>query len=275
MTRSAGLSRWPWAVLAAIVLVALAGPWLAGHDPYAQDLLARNQPPSPAHWLGTDNFGRDLLSRLVAGTGLTLLVALGASLLALVGGAGLGIAACALGRPARAIVFAGFDIVRTLPAILLALALMVAMGVGTASVILAVGVAFMPQFGYVARAVYERETASGYVLAARTLGVAPATIAWRHIMPNAAGALLTQLAIILPRTIVTESVLSFFGLGVSPDEPTWGRIIATAVPYAERAPSALLFPVLALALTSLALSLAGNQLRLRYDPLQRPTAAQG
>lgn len=268
-------ARWPWLVLVLIAAVALVGPWFVSHDPYAQNLLARNQPPSATYWLGTDNFGRDLLSRVVTGTRLTLLVALSAGLLALVGGAGLGIAACALGRSARSIVFAVFDIIRTLPAILLALALMVAMGVGTLSVILAVGIAFMPQFGYVARAVYEREMASGYVLAARTLGIAPATIVWRHVMPNAAGALLTQLAIIVPRTIVTESVLSFFGLGVSPDEPTWGRIIATAVPYAERAPSALLFPVLALALTSLALSLAGNQLRRRHDPWHRPAPAQG
>jgi len=197
-------------------------------------------------------------------------VAACAAAIALAGGAGLGIAACLAGRPARALVYAIFDMIRTLPPILLSLALMVSLGVGTLSVILAVGIAFMPLFGYVARAVYEREMASGYVTAARVLGIGGATIAWRHVLPNAAGALLTQLAIVVPRAVVTESVLSFFGLGVSPDVPTWGRIIATSVAFAEQAPTSLLFPVLALALTTLSLSVAGNRLRERFDPFRAP-----
>lgn len=258
---------WPWLVLLAAVVAAVLGPLLPGLDPYQQDLLARNLGPSAGHWLGTDSFGRDMLARIVAGTRLTLVVAACAAGIALIGGAGLGILACLAGRATRAVVFAIFDMIRTLPPILLSLALMVSLGVGTASVILAVGIAFMPLFGYVARAVYEREMASGYVTAARVLGIRPLTIAWRHILPNAAGALLTQLAIVVPRAIVTESVLSFFGLGVSPDVPTWGRIIATAVSFAEQAPTTLCFPVLTLALTTLSLSIVGNRLRDRFDPL--------
>jgi len=258
---------WPWLVLLVAIVAAVFGPLLPGLDPYQQDLLARNVGPSAEHWLGTDSFGRDMLARIVAGTRLTLVVAVCAASIALVGGAGFGIAACLAGRTARSIAYAIFDMIRTLPPILLSLALMVALGVGTASVILAVGIAFMPLFGYVARAVHEREMASGYVTAARVLGIGSATIAWRHVLPNAAGALLTQLAIIVPRAIVTESVLSFFGLGVSPDVPTWGRIIATAVSFAEQAPASLCFPVLALALTTLSLSVVGNRLRERFDPL--------
>lgn len=265
--------HWPWVLLLAAALLAAVGPALLSHDPYAQNLLARNLPPSAAHWLGTDNFGRDVYARIVMGTRLTLLVAFCSGAIALLGGAAVGLLACALGGAMRAAVYLVFDLIRTLPPILLSLALMVALGVGTGSVIVAVGISFMPLFGYVARAAYERETASGYVRAARVLGVAPAAIAWRHILPNIAGTLLTQLAIVVPRAVVTESVLSFFGLGVAPDVPTWGRIIATAVPYAEQAPTALLFPVLALALTSLALSVAGNRLRRRFDPLSRPAGA--
>ena len=244
----------PWVLLAVALTAAAIGPLLPGLDPYHQDLLARNLPPGPGHWLGTD-------SRL------TLLVAVCSAGIALLGGAGLGLMGCVAGGPARGAVYAAFDMIRTLPPILLSLALMVSLGVGTLSVILAVGIAFMPLFGYVARAVYEREMASGYVAAARVLGIAPAAIAWRHVLPNAAGALLTQVAIVVPRAIVTESVLSFFGLGVSPDVPTWGRIIATAVSYAEQAPASLLLPVLALALTTLSLSVLGNRLRDRFDPL--------
>lgn len=262
--------HWPWVLLLFALVLAVIGPSLLAQDPYAQNLLARNLAPSAVHWLGTDNFGRDVFARIVAGTRLTLLVALCAGFIALAGGAGLGLLGCAIGGPVRAVLYLLFDMIRTLPPILLSLILMVALGVGTASVIFAVGIAFMPLFGYVARAVYEREMASGYVRAARVLGLSAVTIAWRHVLPNISGTLLTQLAIVVPRAVVTESVLSFFGLGVAPDVPTWGRIIAAAVPFAEQAPSALLFPVLALALTSLSLSVAGNRLRRRFDPMARP-----
>ncbi|RYF60840.1 MAG: ABC transporter permease [Comamonadaceae bacterium] len=264
---------WPWALLLVALVLAAVGPLLLAQDPYAQNLLSRNLAPSATHWLGTDNFGRDVFSRIIAGTRLTLEVALLSGAIALAGGAGLGLLGCAIGGVARSLVYLVFDMIRTLPPILLSLALMVALGVGTSSVILAVGISFMPLFGYVARAAYEREMAAGYVRAARVMGIAPTLIAWRHVLPNIAGTLLTQLAIVVPRAIVTESVLSFFGLGVAPDVPTWGRIIATAVPYAEQAPGALLFPVFALSLTSLALSIVGHRLRRRFDPLARPFGA--
>jgi ABC-type dipeptide/oligopeptide/nickel transport system permease subunit len=259
--------NWPWLVLLAVILAAAIGPLLLSQDPFTQDLLARNQAPSPEHWLGTDNFGRDILARIVAGTRFTLIVAVMSGAIALAGGAGLGLAACSAGGLVRTTVYMVFDMIRTLPPILLSLAMMVALGVGTQSVVLAVGISFMPLFGYVSRAAFEREMTSGYVRAARVLGIPGPTILWRHIFPNIAGTLLTQLAIVVPRAIVIESVLSFFGLGVAPDVPTWGRIIAIAVPYAEQAPISLLFPVLALALTSLALSIVGSQLRQRFDPL--------
>jgi len=260
---------WPWAILLAAVLAAVLGPMLLAQDPYAQDLLARNGAPSAAHWLGTDNLGRDILARIVAGTRFTLIVAVFSGAIALVGGAGLGLVACSIGGVVRTALYMVFDMIRTLPPILLSLAMMVAFGVGTQSVILAVGISFMPLFGYVSRAASEREMTSGYVRAAHVLGIPRSTILWRHIFPNVAGTLLTQLAIVVPRAIVIESVLSFFGLGVAPDVPTWGRIIAMAVPYAEDAPNSLLFPVLALALTSLSLSIVGSQLRRRFDPLAR------
>ena len=265
--------RWQWhwlayAVVAASVMVAVFGPSLLTQDPFAQDFLARNLGPSAGHWLGTDSFGRDTAARLISGTRLTLTVSILATLLALAGGAGIGLIGCVIGGRTRAVVYAGFDIVRTMPAILLSLALMVALGIGTRSVIVAVGVAFMPLFAYLARAVYEREMASGYVAAARVIGAGPWAIAVRHVLPNMLGALLTQVAIILPRAVVTESVLSFFGLGAAPEIPTWGRIIASAVEFAEAAPASLMCPVIALASLSLALAVTGDRLRRRFDPLR-------
>ncbi|MCW2271845.1 ABC transporter permease [Pseudomonas sp. JUb96] len=267
------IKQWPWLVLGTAVLIALLAPLLATQDPYAQSLLARNLAPSAQHWLGTDSFGRDILARLVAGTRLTLLVAVAATCIAFMGGVGLGLIGCLAGGITRTVIYAGFDMILTLPAILLSLALMVALGVGTSSVILAVGIAFMPLFAYVTRAVYERESAAGYVTAARVIGVSPLAIAWRHVMPNAIGTLLTQIAIVMPRAITTESVLSFFGMGVAPDVPTWGRIIASAAGFAEQAPLSLLFPVLALALTTLSLSMVGNRMREHFDPLSKPLAS--
>lgn len=269
------LIRWHWfayAVVVLSVLIAVFGSALLTQDPIGQDLLARNSAPSSAHWLGTDNFGRDVFARMVAGTRLTVLVAFLASALALMGGAGLGIIGCVAGGPVRALIYAAFDIVRTMPPILLSLALMVALGIGTGSVILAVGIAYMPMFAYVARAVYQREMASGYVDAARVIGAGRWAIASRHVLPNIAGALLTQIAIVLPRAVTTESVLSFFGLGVSPEVPTWGRVIATAVDFAEQTPTSLLFPVLALALLTLSLAVVGNHLRSHFDPLRPMTS---
>ncbi len=263
--------QWRWlayAIVVASVLVAIFGPALLTQDPLAQDFLLRNQAPSAAHWLGTDSFGRDTAARLVAGTRLTLAVSVSATLLALLGGAGLGLAGCVIGGPVRAVVYAAFDIVRTMPPILLSLALMVSLGIGTGSVIVAVGVAYMPLFAYLGRAVYEREMASGYVAAARVIGAGPWAIAMRHVLPNMLGALLTQVAIVLPRAVVTESVLSFFGLGASPEIPTWGRIIASAVQFAEQAPLSLLFPVLTLATLTLGLAVSGDRLRQRFDPLR-------
>jgi len=257
-----------YGVVGLSLLVAVFGAALLTQDPLAQNLLARNLGPSAAHWLGTDSFGRDIAARLVAGTRLTLVVAFLASLLALLGGAGLGLIGCIVGGKTRALVYAGFDIVRTMPPILLSLALMVALGVGTSSVILAVGIAFMPLFAYVARAVYEREMASGYVAAAKVIGAGPWAIACRHVLPNMLGAMLTQVAIVLPRAVTTESVLSFFGLGVAPEVPTWGRIIATSVEFAEQAPTSLLFPVLALALLTLSLAVVGDRVRMHLDPLR-------
>lgn len=238
------------------------------HDPLVQELALRNAPPDAQHWLGRDHLGRDILARLVAGTRISLAVALGATLFALLLGAGLGLLAEALGRSASFVVFGAFDMVRALPSILLALTLMVALGIGFAPLILALGIAFAPHMAVVARAAWRRETAAGYVAAARVMGSSRLSTLRRHIMPNIIGSLVTQAAIVMPRAITTESVLSFFGLGVAPETPSWGRMISGASRFAEAAPHAVLVPVLALSLVTLGFALAGDRLRLALDPLR-------
>jgi ABC-type dipeptide/oligopeptide/nickel transport system permease subunit len=248
--------------------VVLAGPMLVATDPLDQVLSARNAPPSAEAWLGRDNLGRDVFARLVAGARITLLVASASALLALAIGAGLGLAALAAGPWASGPVFAVFDLVRAMPSVLLALSLLVALGSGFWPVVLALGLAFAPTMALVARGAWLRERSAGYVEAAVAAGGTPLGILRRHVAPNVAGVLVTQVAIILPRCITSESVLSFLGLGVPPEVPSWGRMIAASLPFVERAPHALAAPALALAALTLLLALAGDRLRKRLDPVR-------
>lgn len=262
--------------VAAVVLalaVAVFAPWLYTHDPYAQDYAAMAASPSAAHWLGTDELGQDVFSRILLGCRLSLMIGLSAAVVALLAGGALGLAAIALGGIVDYVVFAVIDLIRAMPGVLFALAMVVALEPGTTSVVLALGIAFAPVFARIVKATYQREVAMAYVAAARTFGAGRLRTAFRHILPNVAGALITQFAIIAPRCIVSESVLSFLGLGVSPETPTWGRMIATGAMALEEAPHAVLAPVVALSLLTLGLSLVGDSLRLAADPLRRGASA--
>jgi peptide/nickel transport system permease protein len=270
--RTPAAARVGLGLLAVIVLVAIAAPWIVPYDPLDQDLLALNRAPSAAHWLGTDHIGRDVLSRLLMGARTTLAVGLGGAAAAFVLGAAFGLAALALGRLAEAAVFGGIDLVRAMPNVLLALLLIVAFGSGLVPVAIALGISFAPFFAYVARATYRRELAQDYVKAARTFGGSTLHILRLHVLPNLVGGLVTQAAILLPRCVVTESVLSFLGLGSSPDAPTWGRMVADASRYIEAAPHAALAPVCALVMLTVSLSLIGDHVRRLLDPLRAADA---
>jgi ABC-type dipeptide/oligopeptide/nickel transport system permease subunit len=268
-----GIARLPWPALLALGVMllalglALTGPLLPV-DPFAQELMARNQPPDADYWLGTDHLGRSVAARLLRGTTLSLGIGLAATALALTLGGGLGLIATALGRWPDYLVFGLVDLIRTLPGVLLALVLVVTLGSGVWPVTAALGITFAPHYARVARAVYQREAAADYVAYARSQAADTWHLLRRHILPNVAGALVTQTVIILPRAIVTESVLSFLGVGVAPDTPTWGRMIAQASRYVETAPHAVLIPVLALSLLTLSLAILGEWLRRRLDPLR-------
>lgn len=256
------------ALVAAIVLVAVFAPWIVTHDAFSQDLFNLNKGPSPAHLLGTDHIGRDVFSRLVMGARQTLAVGLGGTLVAFLVGGALGLLGMALGRWAEMTVFAFIDLVRAVPGILLALLIIVAVGEGIGPVTLALGISFAPFFAYVARATYKREAAQDYVRVAALFGGGRLHMLRLHILPNLFGSLITQAAIILPRCIVTESVLSFLGLGSSPDAPTWGRMISDASRYLEVSPHAILAPVTALIVLTVSLLIMGDALRERFDPLR-------
>jgi ABC-type dipeptide/oligopeptide/nickel transport system permease subunit len=255
-----------------MVVAALAAPFVSPFDPLEQDLLALNQPPSAEHWLGTDHIGRDVFSRLIIGARSTLFVGIGGAIAAFLFGGGLGLIALSFGRVAEALLFGAIDLTRAMPGVLLALLLIVALGAGVGPVTIALGISFAPNFAYVARATYHREAVKDYVTAARLFGGGPLHVLATHFAPNLIGALVTQAAILLPRCVVAESVLSFLGLGSSPDAPTWGRMVAEASRYIELAPHAILAPVCAIVLLTVSLSLVGDAVRLRLDPLRDPAS---
>jgi peptide/nickel transport system permease protein len=266
--------RWPiglvlsCAIVLLVVAAGLAAPWLTENSPLDQDLLQINKGPSADFPVGTDHLGRDVFARLVYGARSTLGISVAGTAIAFAIGAGLGLLALTFGRWPAAVLFTLIDLVRALPGTLLALLLIVGLGSGPGPLILALGISFAPLVAYVTRATYRREAARDYVQAAASFCGGRLHILKRHILPNIAGALVTQAAIILPRCIVTESVLSFLGVGSSPDAPTWGRMIADSSRFVERAPHAILVPLVALVLLTLSLSTIGNHLRRHLDPVR-------
>lgn len=265
MTRWRGLAV---LLLAAVTALLVVAPGLVPFDPLNQDLGALNQGPGSTHLLGTDHLGRDVFSRLVAGAGTTLAVALGGAILAMLLGAGIGILACASGPWAEAVAFSAVDTLRGLPPTLLALVALAGLGSGVAPLVAALAASFAPLFAHVARAAWRREAMADYVAAAVVSGAGPTRLLVRHIIPNLSGPLITLFAIVVPRCVVTESVLSFLGLGSAPDTPTWGRMAADASRLAETAPHALIAPIIAITLVTTTTALAGNRLRRRADPLR-------
>ncbi|KAB0268065.1 ABC transporter permease [Microvirga brassicacearum] len=231
-----------------------------------------NSPPSKEHWLGTDDQGQDVYSRLLIGTRLSLFYGASAACVALITGGLAALIAMALGPVTETVVFAVVDLIRALPGILFALAFVVAFEPSETSVVLALGISFAPNFALIARATYLQQMARPYTDAAKVLGAGRLRIALVHVLPNIGGALITQFAIILPRCIVSESVLSFLGLGVSPETPTWGRMIASAASFTEDAPHAVIAPILALSIVTFSLALIGDALRRRFDPARRRIA---
>jgi ABC-type dipeptide/oligopeptide/nickel transport system permease subunit len=258
-------------LIAAVTLfVVVAGPLLTTQDPNAYG-ADPNMAPSADHILGTDDEGLDVYSRLLFGARLSLLFGSGAALVALGIGALSTLLAMALGRVAETVLFGFIDLIRALPGILFALTCIVALEPGVGAVILALGISFSPNFALMTRATYRQQMSRPYTAAAKVLGAGRLRVALVHVLPNIAGALVTQFAIVLPRCIVSESVLSYLGLGVSPETPTWGRMIAAATPNLEEAPHAALAPIIALSLVTFSLAIIGNEMRRRFDPFRRST----
>lgn len=251
-----------------VVLAALASLARPLQDPNRANFGKQFAPPSAEFWLGTDQLGRDLASRLLAGAHNALYVGLIAVGIGLVLGSLLGILAGYLGGWLDQIVMLGLEALYALPALLLALLLAAVFGPGAFSSMVAIGVAAVPAFARLARAGVLAVKAQPYVEAAQALGATSARIMFRHVLPNILGPLVVQASLAFAGAILAEAALSYLGLGTQPPTASWGRMLREAQSYlaAGLSPYPSIWPGLAIALTVLGFNLMGDGLRDRLDP---------
>ena len=253
------------AVLVAIAAAALLAPATGLPAPDAIDMSVRLAPPGPGHVLGTDNFGRDVLSRVVYAGRVSLLIGLGVMVTSTVAGTAVGLVA-GYYRPVDAAAMRVLDGLMSFPAILLAIALVAALGVGARNEIIAIALVYFPRTARIVRASTLQLKQRAFVEAAVALGEGDARILAVHILGNALTPLIVQATFVFAEAILADAALSFLGLGVRPPAPTWGNMLDDAHIYIETAPWFVVFPGVAIVLTVLALNLVGDAVRDLADP---------
>jgi peptide/nickel transport system permease protein len=263
------LALWGLWVVTGVVLAAVLAPALAPADPTKTDFGALLQPPSRAHLLGTDDLGRDILSRVIYGARTSLLAGVIAVGLAVAVGVPLGLLSGYFRGRLDNVLMRVTDALLSFPLLVLALAIAAVLGAGLTKAMLAVGIVFTPGFIRLARAQVLSEREKVYVEAARALGASDRRIVWRHILPNSLSPVLVQASLAMAAAITAEATLSFLGLGTQPPTPSWGSMLNIAQAYLTRAPWMALWPGLAIFVTVLALNLVGDGLREVLDPRLR------
>jgi peptide/nickel transport system permease protein len=254
------------AVLVSIVVfLAIAAPWIARQDPMALHADTRLRPPSIGHWFGTDDFGRDLFSRVVFGSRVSLEV--GASVVALTSLFGiLGGVAAGYVRLLDAVIMRAVEALLAIPSILLAIALMAVLGPRVGNVIIALTVTYVPQLARIVRSQVLILREALFAEAARSLGASQLRVALRHVLPNALSAVLVQSTLTFAHAILAEAGLSYLGVGESPGVPSWGNILSDGRNYMLQAPWMTVFPGVAIVVCVLGLNLLGDGVRDVLDP---------
>jgi peptide/nickel transport system permease protein len=257
-----------FALLLFIVAIAVLADLIVPFDPQRMNVINRLKPPSARHWFGTDEYGRDLLSRTIYGARLSLMVGLFVVLLASLLGTTLGLIAGYV-RGLDGPVMRLIDAMMAFPDILLAIALMAALGASLANVVLALGIVYTPRIARIVRAATLVLREMPYVEAAEALGASRARIILVHLLPNLLSPIIVQATFVFAYAILTEAALSFLGVGISPTTPTWGNMIATAQVFMHQADWLILIPGAAIALTVVSLQIVGDGLRDALDPRLR------
>jgi peptide/nickel transport system permease protein len=268
--RQSGPGRWGLALTLFLVIIALAAPWIAPASPTAQNLPTRLEAPSLAHWMGTDELGRDILSRIIYGARVSMIVSVsvvfGAGIVGLAIGALAGYFGGWLDRIVNIVLINAF---LSFPGILLAIAFAAFLGPGLGKVILALVITGWAGYARLARAQILQAKEMEYVLAARSVGASNARILIRHLLPNILQPVLVQATIAMAGAILAESTLSFLGVGVLAPMPSWGAMLNDARGHLFDAPHLVIFPALAVMTAVLAFNLLGDALRDWMDPRMR------
>jgi ABC-type dipeptide/oligopeptide/nickel transport system permease subunit len=253
-------------VLLSIVLAALLAPLISPYDPIKTSQRTSLEAPSLAHLMGSDRFGRDVLTRVLWGGRLSLPVGFVSVVIAAVVGVALGLIAGYYGGRLDAVIMRFVDLLLAFPGILLALAIIAVLGASLLNLMIAVGIASIPDYVRITRgtvlSVKERE----FVLAARTVGIRDSAIILRHILPNVLAPLIVLATLGMASAIITASALSFLGLGIKPPTPEWGNMLAEGREFLQHAWWVAFFPGLAIMLTVFAINLLGDGLRDALDP---------
>lgn len=256
-------------VLLVVLVLALTAPWLAPYGVNAVDVTRALQPPSGAHWFGTDDLGRDIFSRVVVASRVSLQVAFVSVSIAGVLGIAVGVVSGYVGGLLDTVLMRVVDVMFAFPVLLLALAIVAILQPGQATTILAIGIVYTPIFARVARASTLSVRHEPYVQVSRTMGTPALSILGRHVLPNITGPLIVQTSLSLAFAILSEAALSFLGLGIQPPAPSWGGMLFNAQGFLSQAWWMSVFPGAAIFVTVLAFNLLGDGLRDVLDPKQR------
>ncbi|MEZ4619396.1 MAG: ABC transporter permease [Caldilineaceae bacterium] len=252
-----------------LVLMALLAPLLAPQDPAVQTLADKRMPPGATYWLGADEFGRDILSRVIYGARVALYVALVAVALALVMGVAIGLVAGFAGGWVDTVLMRLVDVMLSFPYLLLAIAIVATLGTGVQNTTLAVGIWATPSFARITRGQVLNIKGREYITAAEAVGVTGWRMVWRYILPNAIPPVIVFATLYMANAILLEAALSFLGLGVQPPQPSWGLMVASGRDFLRVAPHVATIPGVAIMLAVLGFNLLGDGLRDALDPRLR------
>jgi len=253
-------------IILVFVAVAVLAPWIAPYNPLAQSILKINQTPSWAHWLGTDQFGRDVLSRMIYGSRNSLIFGLLSPVLAAIVGTTMGVVAGYFGGAVDRVISRLVDLLLAFPELLLAIIIAAALGGGFWNVVAVLTVAFVPGFARIARAQTLSVKQEPYIEAAVAVGVSTPVIIFRHIVPNIAAPIVVLVTLWVASAIRLEASLSFLGLGTQPPNPSWGNIIRDGLNNLFGSPWPIIGAGLAITCVVLAFNLFGDAVRDALDP---------
>ncbi|WP_098746487.1 ABC transporter permease subunit [Paenibacillus sp. EZ-K15] len=249
-----------------LLVLAVIGPQIVPYPPNEPNYDAMMQGPSAAHWAGTDEYGRDILSRLIDGTRLTMAVSLSAVFISAVLGTILGLISGYYGGWIDRLIMRGSDVMFSFPDLLLAIGIVAILGPGLSNVVIAVAVFGTPSFARIIRSVTLSSKESLYVEAARSMGAKHNRIIWKHIFPETVPSIIVNVSMRIGGAILAASSLSFLGLGAKPTEPDWGAMLSMGRDYLSIAPHIVYYPGLLIFLTVLAFNLIGDGLNDALDP---------